>query len=412
MVWWNRTERLPQVDLTSRPVSRKHSTATGAGVPARRSFAREPCVAVVASSVTNPGMTEEDLTTVTIDPDLEAQILRYYHVEKWRVGTIARQLRLHPDTVSRVLAQAGLPRLGPPQRPSRIDPFLPFISETLEKFPSLTASRLFGMVRERGYDGAPDHFRHLIARHRPAKARQTEAYLRLRTLPGEQAQVDWGHFGHLTIGQARRPLMAFVMVLSCSRSIFLRFFLNARMESFLAGHIAAFEAWNGLPRVLLYDNLKSAVLERHTAAERLSDGGLQFGGAIAVQKPGQGGGDDGEGVATLGCLQEQALAGRRRLEETVILPMMAGGALVFDQRFDMGGRLDLRPLVIAARMAGDNLAAVDDANLFVIGQHGELPTNMGVRDRVVVEIKADIGCLAGRYILALGHGIRVFRQFQ
>jgi len=123
-------------------------------------------------------MTEEDLTAVTIDPDLEAQILRYYHVEKWRVGTIARQLRLHPDTVSRVLAQAGLPRLGPPQRPSRIDPFLPFISETLEKFPSLTASRLFGMVRERGYDGAPDHFRHMIARHRPVKARQWHSLLR------------------------------------------------------------------------------------------------------------------------------------------------------------------------------------------------------------------------------------------
>ena len=223
-------------------------------------------------------MTEEDLTAVTIAPDLEAQILRYYHVEKWRVGTIARQLRLHPDTVSRVLAQAGLPRLGPPQRPSRIDPFLPFIGESLEKFPSLTASRLFGMVRERGYDGAPDHFRHLIARHRPVKARQTEAYLRLRTLPGEQAQVDWGHFGHLTIGQARRPLMAFVMVLSCSRSIFLRFFLNARMESFLAGHVGAFEAWNGLPRVLLYDNLKSAVLERHADAIRFHPTLLAFAG--------------------------------------------------------------------------------------------------------------------------------------
>jgi hypothetical protein len=55
--------------------------------------------------------------------------------------------------------------------------------------------------------------------------------LRLRTLPGEQAQVDWGHFGHLAIGRARRPLMAFVMVLSYSRQIFLRFFLNARVAS-------------------------------------------------------------------------------------------------------------------------------------------------------------------------------------
>jgi hypothetical protein len=62
------------------------------------------------------------------------------------------------------------------------------------------------------YRGSADHFRHLIACHRPRP--QAEAYLRLRCLPGEQAQVDWGHFGHLEIGRARRPLMAFVMVLT------------------------------------------------------------------------------------------------------------------------------------------------------------------------------------------------------
>jgi hypothetical protein len=69
------------------------------------------------------------------------------------------------------------------------------------------------------------------------------AYLRLRTLPGEQAQVDWGHFGSIQIGRAKRPLMAFVMALSWSRQIFLRFYLNQRMESFLRGHVAAFETW-------------------------------------------------------------------------------------------------------------------------------------------------------------------------
>ena len=163
------------------------------------------------------------------------------------------------DTVRRVLAQAGLPRHGTTRR-SMVEPYLPFILQTLEKFPTLTASRLHAMVRERGYKGAPSQFRHQIALHRPRPA--TEAYLRLRTLPGEQGQVDWGHFGHLQIGLARRPLMAFVMVLSYSRAIYLRFFLDARMENFLRGHVGAFETWDALPRVLLYDNLKSAVLER------------------------------------------------------------------------------------------------------------------------------------------------------
>src|SRR5450432_150902 len=213
---------------------------------------------------------------MTIPPDLEAQILRYYHVEKWRVGTIARQLHVHHGTVARVLAQAGLPRIGPPARRSQVEPYLPFIHQTLEKFPTLTASRLYAMVRERGYRGSGDHFRHLIACYRPRPA--AEAYLRLRSLPGEQAQVDWGHFGHLVIGRARRPLMAFVMVLSYSRQIFLRFFLDTRMENFLRGRVAAFEAWRGVPRVLLYDNLKSAVLERHGDAIRFHPTLLSFAG--------------------------------------------------------------------------------------------------------------------------------------
>ncbi|WP_367949111.1 IS21 family transposase [Paraburkholderia sp. NMBU_R16] len=213
---------------------------------------------------------------MTIAVELEAQILRLYHVEKWRCGTIANQLHVHHTTVQRVLAQAGLPRHGPPLRSSMIEPYLPFIRQTLEKFPKLTASRMYAMVRERGYKGAPDHFRHLISLHRPRPP--AEAFLRLRTLPGEQGQVDWAHFGHIEIGRARRPLMAFVMVLSYSRDLYLRFFLDARMENFLRGHIGAFNAWCGLPSVLLYDNLKSAVLERQGDAIRFHPKLLAFAG--------------------------------------------------------------------------------------------------------------------------------------
>jgi transposase len=120
-----------------------------------------------------------------LPPDIEAQILRYHHAEKWTVGTIARQLHVHHSVVRRVLGQAGLPRIGPPPRPSQIDAYQPFIQQTLGTFPTLTASRLYAMVRERGYRGSPDHFRHLIACHRPRP--KAEAYLRLRCLPGEQA---------------------------------------------------------------------------------------------------------------------------------------------------------------------------------------------------------------------------------
>lgn len=194
-----------------------------------------------------------------ISREREAEIQRLYHAEKWRVGTIATQLGIHHSTVERVLGQAGL-RPASGARASIVEPYLPLIAQTLQKHPRLCSSRLFQMARERGYRGGPDHFRHVISRMRPRPA--TEAFLRLQTLPAEQGQVDWGHFGKVKIGAAQRVLWAFVMVLSWSRQIFLRFYLSAAMPSFLRGHVDALQFFQGIPRVLLYDNLKSAVLER------------------------------------------------------------------------------------------------------------------------------------------------------
>jgi transposase len=209
-----------------------------------------------------------------ISDELETKIRLLLTAEKWPVGTVAAQLGVHHSVVERVRDEVGLPRPAQPPRPSRLDPFVPFVIQSFEKYPRLCASRLYQMVRERGYTGAPDHFRHLVARYRPR--RPAEAYLRLRTLPGEQAQVDWGHFGKVRIGLGERLLMAFVMVLSYSRMLFLRFFLDARMPSFLRGHQAAFAFFGGCPRVALYDNLKSAVLERRGDAIRFHPTLLAF----------------------------------------------------------------------------------------------------------------------------------------
>lgn len=197
---------------------------------------------------------------MTISDDIKAKILRYHYVEKWRVGTIAKQLHIHHSVIQRVLSESGIPKSHFIKKALIVTPYLSFIMDTLKIYPHLTAARLYDMVKSRGYSGSGDHFRHLIALYRPRPC--YEAYLRLRTLPGEQAQVDWGHFGYLHIGKAKRPLMAFIMVLSFSRKIFLHFYLNAKTSCFLQGHVAAFAAFSGVPKMLLYDNLKSAVLQR------------------------------------------------------------------------------------------------------------------------------------------------------
>ena len=127
---------------------------------------------------------------MTIDQELEAKILRYHLVEGWGVHTIAAQLNVHHTAVDRVLSQAGLPKAERAPGPSILDPYVPFIIATLTQYPKLTAARLYDMVLERGYPGGPSHFRAHIAQLRPRPP--AEAYLRLKTLPGEQAQVDWG----------------------------------------------------------------------------------------------------------------------------------------------------------------------------------------------------------------------------
>ena len=195
-----------------------------------------------------------------ITQENRGRILRLHHVEQWKIATIARELAIHHSTVRRVLAETGVADALHSPHPSKVDAFVPFILEKLTQHPTLRASRLYRMVQERGYDGQPDHFRHVIARLRPR--RPSEAFARLRTLPGEQGQCDWAHFGQVQVGGTLRKLYGFVIVLSWSRRIFLRFGYNVGMPGFVRGHVEAFDAFGGVPRVLLYDNLKSAVLQR------------------------------------------------------------------------------------------------------------------------------------------------------
>lgn len=195
-----------------------------------------------------------------ISPELRARIRRYFYAEHWKVGTIASELGVHPDTVRNAIEADRFLAARNIVRPSVVDPYAAFIRQTLEQHPRLRATRIYQMIRDRGYSGSVVQLRRAVAAMRP-QAR--EPFLQLHTFPGEQAQADWAHFGQVTIGHAKRTLSCFVITLSYSRALYLEFFLDQTTENFLRGHVHAFQAWNGQPRVILYDNLKSVVLERH-----------------------------------------------------------------------------------------------------------------------------------------------------
>lgn len=200
-----------------------------------------------------------------IDLETVARIRQLHHAERWPVGTIAVQLGLHHETVERALREQASAEPAP--RPSGLDPYVVYAREVLQRYPRLTATRLWHMLRERGCPLSIRQVRRKVAELRPSPR---EGFLRRRTFAGEEGQVDWASFGQVLIGQARRALSAFVLTLTYSRMLFLRFFFDQSLESFLRGHVEAFASLGGVPRYLLYDNLRSAVSQRHGEAVRFN----------------------------------------------------------------------------------------------------------------------------------------------
>lgn len=214
---------------------------------------------------------------MTIPEYQRSAIKRLFHAEHWKVGTIASTLGLDDDTVKDALETATFVSKGPRARVSLLDPYKAFIEETLEKHPRLRATRLYDMLVPRGYEGSKRQLRRYVSTVRP-KGWKRRAYLRLNTMPGEQAQVDWADFGVFVVDGGERRLSLFVMVLRHSRAAYARFTLDQRMDSFLRAHVEAFEWFQGVARQVLYDNLKSVVVDRIGDHVRFHDDILELAG--------------------------------------------------------------------------------------------------------------------------------------
>ena len=174
------------------------------------------------------------------------------------IAQTAGALGLHPKTVATWVAR---PHFGPRRsrpRGSVLDPFKPRITRLLDTHP-YSAQQIFQRLREEGYGGGITILRDYVRRIRPTKR---PVYLKLHFAPGECAQVDWGAYGTVAVGNTRRRLSFFVMVLAFSRQMFVEFTVSQTMEHFLACHEHAFAAFGGVPAKIMVDNLKSAVLQR------------------------------------------------------------------------------------------------------------------------------------------------------
>ena len=217
---------------------------------------------------------------MTTDARTEAEIRRLYYAEHFRVGTIVTQLGVHHDVVRRVLGLLD-PRRVPSPRPSLVVPFADFIDETLRIYPRLRATRLFDMVKERGYEGSVRTLREHVATVRPVP--RAEVFLRTDAMIGEQAQIDWAYVGKLRVPGGERALWVFVMVLAYSRAMWAELVLDLSAASLRRSLVRACAYFGGTARQWLFDNPKVVVLERHGDAVRFHPGLLDLAGALHVQ---------------------------------------------------------------------------------------------------------------------------------
>ena len=136
--------------------------------------------------------------------ELEAEIHRLHAAELWPPGAIARQLAIHIDVVHRVLELQAPPLHVP--RVSFVDEYVPFMRETLVRWPTLRSTRLFDMLKERGFPGYPRTVREHVARLRPRRER--EAFLRthpLMRIRSEPASVPCAALVPSSIGRCSSP---------------------------------------------------------------------------------------------------------------------------------------------------------------------------------------------------------------
>ena len=184
------------------------------------------------------------------------------HQQGLSVSAIARQLERDRKTVRKYIERGlAAPAYGPRQpRPTVVTPFVPYLRERVAVFPELTGSRLLREIKELGYAGGYTAVKDFLRTIRPKAVHAFER--RFETPPGKQAQVDFAFFRTVFTDQpeAERIVWLFSMVLGHSRMMWGRFVAHQDLQTVLRCHIAAFEAFGGVPAEILYDRMKTAVL--------------------------------------------------------------------------------------------------------------------------------------------------------
>ena len=209
-----------------------------------------------------------------IDKRTIFEIHRLKHM-RWSNRKIARTLGLDRATVKKYVKnpERRFKRKAP--RASKLDPYRDLIRQWLEQDPEVKAPVVLQRLQDKGFDGKITIVRDYLLKVRGLK-KQRQGFIRFESPPGKQMQIDWGHFGSLVYGDARRKLYALAVVESYSRMIYVEFTHSQKQPALHQCLLNAFEYFGGSPEELVVDNMLTAVTERCGTIVRFNEPFLDF----------------------------------------------------------------------------------------------------------------------------------------
>ena len=179
------------------------------------------------------------------------------------IKAISQRTGMDRKTVRKYLQRGpSVPIYGPrAPRPCKLDPYLSYLDERVGQYPELSGSRLLREIRDLGYTGGYSLVTDYLREIRPPASHAFER--RFETPAGKQAQVDFAQFKVCFGCEPLQPriIWLFSMVLGCSRYLYLRYVWRQTLDEVVRCHIAAFEEFGGVPREILYDRMKTAVID-------------------------------------------------------------------------------------------------------------------------------------------------------
>jgi transposase len=198
--------------------------------------------------------------------------------KKYSKRRIAEILRHDRDTVAKYLADPT-PVRKKCIRQSMLDLYREEIRSLLDRDPDASAAVIRQRIAEKGYRGGISILRDFLRTVRPKSRR---AFIRFESVPGEQCQTDWGHFGTMTYGNTSRKLYCFAITECHSRMLYIEFTHAQNQATLHRCLINAFRFFGGTTRELVHDNMLTAVIERDGPLIRYNEAFLAFLRPLAV----------------------------------------------------------------------------------------------------------------------------------